>query len=280
MVLSLPSFLETLKRVIQNSDYRSGYSIPSSFSRGSLHLKKGDYWINLIQPGNTGQPNTVSLQLADGKWISVHQINPSIITAIPYTDLTWFNAASSFFLHDNGGSHGSIVFESVITKGYFLQQSNGHITIGKSPVTSSTYKSNRWMIYNRRKYYSLLITHYSLLIAHCSLLIALCSLLIAHCSLLIAHCSLLIAHCSLLIAHCSLLIAHCSLLIAHCSLLIAHCSLLITHYSLLITHYSLLITHYSLLITYYSLLIIHYSVPNSTLKISADITILLFKTIL
>ena len=112
--------LETYPRALHNKMY-AAYSLgPHYWWRFSIRMRRlNDYWITVVTPGNTGEPNSVSFQTAYGWWI-VQRLPYTYLSAAPYASTTWFNKASTFLLHKNKWYSGYQTFESRSYKDYFM----------------------------------------------------------------------------------------------------------------------------------------------------------------
>ena len=138
-----------LRRVLQNKG-RPGYSVSPDGST-SIKLNKGDHWINIVRPGNTGQKDTVSLQIIDGRWIVQRSL--TVFHILPYRNEDWFNNASTFLIYQNKWFDGTVALESNINRNFFLMFTDNSFTIRmKRKYYIADKKWSSWIIYDQSKF--------------------------------------------------------------------------------------------------------------------------------
>ena len=131
---------------MHNENY-PGYSTFSLVYSKHLHLRKGDYWFDMLAPGNNGEVNTVSFQTTDGRWIVDE--GASTVAVIQYQDTVAFSEISTFLLHKIGGSEVHVALESCIRRGYFMQNNGGLVNM--QPNNSHYGLRNLWILSDRCK---------------------------------------------------------------------------------------------------------------------------------
>ena len=87
-----------------------------------IRLRRGDYWLSLLTPGNTGEANSVSFKTENGLWIT-HVPEETYAKLRPYKNATWFNNATTFFIHKNESWNGFLTIESCSNRSYFMMNS-------------------------------------------------------------------------------------------------------------------------------------------------------------
>ena len=112
----------------------------------------GDHWLNIITPGNTGEPKSVSFQMANGLWLAQSSKD---ITVMEERLTNWFNLATTFSLLTDKWPNGFVAFESLVQRGYFLKLSGTQqLQLGSFKDVSLYLDKTSWRMSNKSKYHS------------------------------------------------------------------------------------------------------------------------------